>query len=207
MLSISSIAEQLNVNVHFWGRSSAVDSINDDYCIFIDNRLNEREQWQEFCHQMYHYFSDETSYNQLNDDYGESKVDYFMCHFCVTTFMQLEIKVGTAYVDQDFVVATKSGTIVLPTNIARAYRLISNKLEIKHIRFHNLRHTHASLLFKQNVHPKIVQERLGHSSIETTLGTYSHMLPNMQESAAQKSDEKFDEKGKNSDMTNWHFSH
>ena len=95
------------------------------------------------------------------------------------------------YDDQDFVVATKLGTFVLPSNIARAFRLIRNKLDIKQIRFHDLRHTHASLLFKQNVHPKIVQERLGHSSIETTLDTYSHMLPNMQETAAQKLDEMF----------------
>lgn len=97
------------------------------------------------------------------------------------------------YDDQNFVVATKLGTFVLPSNIARAYRLIRNKLDIKQIRFHDLRHTHASLLFKQNVHPKIVQERLGHSSIETTLDTYSHMLPNMQETAAQKLDEMFGE--------------
>lgn len=102
-----------------------------------------------------------------------------------------KMKYRKDYDDQGFVVATKQGTFVLPHNISRAFRLIRNKLELKQIRFHDMRHTHASLLFKENVHPKIVQERLGHSSIETTLDTYSHMLPNMQESAAQKLDEMF----------------
>lgn len=113
-----------------------------------------------------------------------------------------KMKFRKDYDDQDFVVATKTGTFVLPTNIARAFRLIRNKLDVKQIRFHDLRHTHASLLLKQNVHPKIVQERLGHSSIETTLDTYSHMLPNMQESVAHKLDEMFNEKDENnSDVT------
>lgn len=105
---------------------------------------------------------------------------------------EIKLKIGEGYDNQDFVVATKVGTFVLPTNLGRAFRLICNKLEIPKIRFHDLRHTHASLLFSQNIHPKIVQERLGHSSIEITLDTYSHMLPNMQESAAQKLDEMFE---------------
>lgn len=102
-----------------------------------------------------------------------------------------KLKTGEDYDDQGFVVATALGTFVLPTNIGRTFRLLIAKLEVKKIRFHDLRHTHASLLFKQNVHPKIVQERLGHSTIQITLDTYSHMLPNMQEAAAQKLDEIF----------------
>ena len=57
------------------------------------------------------------------------------------------------------------------------------------IRFHNLRHTAATLLLQQGVHPKIVQERLGHADISMTLNTYSHVLPSMQEDAALKMDE------------------
>lgn len=53
-----------------------------------------------------------------------------------------------------------------------------------HIRFHDLRHTHATMLLEQGVHPTIVSERLGHSSIGITLDTCSHVLPNMQETAA-----------------------
>lgn len=110
---------------------------------------------------------------------------------------RIKMRVGRDYSDQGFVVATKTGSFVLPTNLSRSFRTIRNKLDIKQIRFHDLRHTHASLLFKENIHPKIVQERLGHSSIETTLDTYSHMLPNMQKTAAKKLDEMF---GKNIDF-------
>lgn len=52
------------------------------------------------------------------------------------------------------------------------------------MRFHDLRHSAATLLLAQGVHPKIVQELLGHSNISLTLGTYSHVLPNLQAEAA-----------------------
>ncbi len=53
------------------------------------------------------------------------------------------------------------------------------------IRFHDLRHTSASLLLQQGVHPKVVQERLGHASIAMTLDIYSHIVPGMQEEAVR----------------------
>ncbi len=54
---------------------------------------------------------------------------------------------------------------------------------------HDARHSHASLMLKQGVHPKIVQERLGHASIQVTLDTYSHVAPGLQQAAANKFDE------------------
>jgi integrase len=57
---------------------------------------------------------------------------------------------------------------------------------IPSIRFHDLRHTAATLLLLQGVHPKVVSERLGHASVEITLNTYSHVLPTMQKEAAEK---------------------
>jgi len=56
------------------------------------------------------------------------------------------------------------------------------------VRFHELRHTHATLLLRQAVHPKIVSERLGHSTTGITLATYSHVMPGMQDEAAQRLD-------------------
>ena len=53
------------------------------------------------------------------------------------------------------------------------------------------RHSHASLMLKQGVHPKIVQERLGHASIQITLDTYSHIAPGLQQAAAKRFDEAF----------------
>jgi len=54
------------------------------------------------------------------------------------------------------------------------------------IRFHDLRHTHATLLLRQDIYVKVVSERLGHSSVGITLDTYSHVLPDMQEEATAK---------------------
>ena len=59
---------------------------------------------------------------------------------------------------------------------------------LHHIRIHDLRHTHATLLLKAGVHPKIVSERLGHASVAVTLDLYSHVLPGLQEAAAEKFD-------------------
>jgi integrase len=58
--------------------------------------------------------------------------------------------------------------------------------DLPDIRFHDPRHTAATLMLQQGIHPKVVQERLGHSQISLTLDTYSHVLPNMQEEAAEK---------------------
>jgi integrase len=60
------------------------------------------------------------------------------------------------------------------------------------VRFHDLRHGHATLMLLQGVHPKVVSERLGHASVAITLDLYSHVLPSMQSSAAQAFDELFD---------------
>ena len=56
----------------------------------------------------------------------------------------------------------------------------------KSIRLHDLRHTYATLLLAAGEHPKIVSEALGHASIQLTLDTYSHVLPDMQQSAVDK---------------------
>jgi integrase len=75
-----------------------------------------------------------------------------------------------------------------PNTITNAWRFLAIKAGVKVIRLHDARHTHASLMLKQGIHPKIVQERLGHSSIEMTLDIYSHVTPGLQEAAAQKFD-------------------
>jgi integrase len=56
------------------------------------------------------------------------------------------------------------------------------------VRLHGLRHNHASHLLAANIHPKIVQERLGHSGIAIAMDIYSHVMPNMQAEAAAKVD-------------------
>lgn len=71
-----------------------------------------------------------------------------------------------------------------PNMISKAWQRACKKAGVRVIRFHDARHTHATILLQQGIHPKIVQERLGHYSIQITLDTYSHVVPGMQESAA-----------------------
>ena len=68
------------------------------------------------------------------------------------------------------------------------------KSGLKHFRPHDGRHTHASIMLKQGIHPKIVQERLGHATISTTLDLYSHVTPGLQAAAARYFDEVFSPK-------------
>jgi integrase len=68
------------------------------------------------------------------------------------------------------------------------FKPLLKRAALPNIRFHDLRHTSATLLLLQGVHPKVVQERLGHSQISVTLDTYSHVLPTIQHEAAGKLD-------------------
>jgi integrase len=69
------------------------------------------------------------------------------------------------------------------------FKPLLKRAGLPQIRFHDLRHTCATLLLSQNVNPKVVSEMLGHATIAITLDTYSHVLPNMQESAAAAMEE------------------
>ncbi|MFO7773513.1 MAG: site-specific integrase [Dehalococcoidia bacterium] len=88
----------------------------------------------------------------------------------------------------DLVFSTPEGKPLRPNTITRAWSTLATRAGVKTIRLHDARHTHASLMLKQGVHPKIVQERLGHASIQMTLDTYSHVTPGLQEAAAEAFD-------------------
>ncbi len=76
---------------------------------------------------------------------------------------------------------------ILPCNLIRHYQSVLEEANLPTIRFHDFsRHTHATLLLAAGVHPKVVQERLGHSQISLTLDTDSHVIPSLQEEAAEK---------------------
>lgn len=95
-------------------------------------------------------------------------------------------KLGKAYCDKCLIFANEFGGVINPSNLQRHYKKMLTRAGLPEIRFHDLRHTHATLMLEQGVHPKIVQERLGHNSIQITLDTYSHALPNLQAEAADK---------------------
>ena len=92
---------------------------------------------------------------------------------------------GRRYANHDLVFCQPNGKPLHGHNITqRDFREVIKQAKVPHIRFHDLRHCSATLLLRQGVHPKVVQERLGHSGIAITMDTYSHVLPGMQEDAA-----------------------
>ena len=92
--------------------------------------------------------------------------------------------VGMELKDDDLVFRDLEGRPLRPDTVTHAWIKLVRRMGLRGIRLHDARHTHASLMLKQGVHPKIVQERLGHASIQLTLDTYSHVVPGLQEAAA-----------------------
>ena len=91
--------------------------------------------------------------------------------------------------DNDLVFSHHDGSPLLPNSVTHAWIKLVRRCGLKGIRFHDARHTHASLMLKHGIHPKIVQERLGHASIQITLDTYSHVAPGLQQAAANRFDD------------------
>lgn len=90
--------------------------------------------------------------------------------------------------DVDWLVCSMpDGRPLRPRGITKAFAQLARSLGVT-ATFHTLRHTHATLLLQSGIHPKVAQERLGHSSISTTIDLYSHVTPTMQEDAAQRID-------------------
>jgi integrase len=96
---------------------------------------------------------------------------------------------GERWQEDDLIFTSTIGTPLDLRNVYREYKEILKQGGLPDLRFHDLRHTAATLMLQQGIHPKVVQERLGHSQISLTLDTYSHVLPSMQEDAAQKLDD------------------
>lgn len=83
-----------------------------------------------------------------------------------------------------FVFCDNAGKPLIGARVSRSFKEAVKKPEVPQITFHELRHTHATLLLIAGVSPKVVQERLGHSNVSITLQTYSHVLPSLQADAA-----------------------
>ena len=97
-----------------------------------------------------------------------------------------KIKAGSLYEDNDFVFCTELGKPIEPRNFTRKFYKLAKKAGLQDINLHALRHTYATRLLEMNEHPKVVQELLGHSSITVTLDIYSHVMPEIKKSAANK---------------------
>jgi integrase len=95
-----------------------------------------------------------------------------------------KLLLGEAYQKTNLVFCNADGTKISPPQVTRRFQRILEEAGLPKVRLHDLRHTHASLLLARGTHPKVVQERLGHSSITITLDLYSHMTPGLDEAAA-----------------------
>ncbi len=102
---------------------------------------------------------------------------------------------GADYQSHDLVICLENGRAWDLSNFSNEFRRTMDDLGFKGVRFHDLRHTHATLLLTAGTHPKIVSERLGHATVHMTLDTYSHVLPQMQKEAAGRIDDLFQNKG------------
>ena len=97
-------------------------------------------------------------------------------------------KAEPGFQDLGYVIHKKNGDPYRPDAITKKWERFLEKHSLPHIRLHDLRHTHATLLIQSGVSPKVVQERLGHADINITLNTYTHVMPEMAQEAADKID-------------------
>ncbi|WP_374712963.1 tyrosine-type recombinase/integrase [Symbiobacterium terraclitae] len=104
---------------------------------------------------------------------------------------QLEERIakGGDYEDQGLVFAQSDGRPWNPSHVTQHWAVVLERAGLPHVRLHDLRHTHATLLLEAGVHPKVVSERLGHSTTTLTLDVYSHVMPSMQREAAAAIDD------------------
>jgi integrase len=99
------------------------------------------------------------------------------------------LRLGVRLSDATFVYTRQDGAPMQPRSLSQMWSAIGTTLP--RIRFHDLRHAHATHMLAAGIHPKVASERLGHSRVGITLDLYSHVLPGMQEDAAARVDEAF----------------
>jgi integrase len=105
---------------------------------------------------------------------------------------QERLALGPLWQDHGLVCPREDGSPWNPDILSQMFaKWMSRQANIPRVRFHDLRHTHATLLLSEGENPKVVSERLGHSGVGITLDVYSHVLPNMQDGAARKVDQAF----------------
>jgi integrase len=93
---------------------------------------------------------------------------------------------GDRYEDRGLLFTRSTSGPINPSNLRqKSFARLLEKASLPHIRFHDLRHTCATLLLVQGTHPKYVQELLGHATVAITLDTYSHVIPGMSDHTAR----------------------
>jgi integrase len=108
-----------------------------------------------------------------------------------TRQQEARVKAGPQWQEKELVFCNLHGGYIQPTMLHEDFKRILKEASLPNMRFHDLRHSAATLLLGMGVNPKIVQELLGHSSISMTMDIYSHVLPSMQQEAMGKLDDLF----------------
>jgi integrase len=101
------------------------------------------------------------------------------------------LALGPAWADSGLVFTSTVGTVIEPRNLNRLFDELITKAGVRRIRFHDLRHTCASLLLAQNVAARVVMKILGHSQLAITTDLYSHVMPTALREAADAMDRVF----------------
>lgn len=96
-----------------------------------------------------------------------------------------QLDYGDLWTNTGYVFTQPDGIPVVPDRVTQDFARLVREAGLPHLTLHGLRHAHATLMLTSGVHLKIVSERLGHSNIAITADTYSHVLPGMQEAAAE----------------------
>src|SRR2546421_3878535 len=105
--------------------------------------------------------------------------------------LEARLQAGEAWIDRDLVFCNAWGDYFPFSTLDDWFHVLLKEAGLPRIRFHDLRHSAATLLLTMGVHPKVVQELLGHSQIRMTLDTYSHVLPSMQQEAMNRLNDMF----------------
>ena len=103
-----------------------------------------------------------------------------------TSQMEQRLAAGPVWQQTKFVLTTGDGSSLDPERVSNAFTAIRKSAGLPPVPLHDLRHTHATIMIKQGEHVKMVSERLGHANVQTTLELYTHVLPGMQEEAAER---------------------
>jgi integrase len=117
---------------------------------------------------------------------SETMIEELRAHRLAQT--QELLRLGVRISDDTFVVAQVDGSPLQPRSITHEWVRLICRTALPRVRFHDLRHAHATHLLASGVHPKVASERLGHSKVGITLDLYSHVLPGMQADAASRVD-------------------
>jgi integrase len=102
------------------------------------------------------------------------------------TQLQERMALGEAWVDNGLVFTRPDGNWIHPDLLSKRFNLLVRRSNLPRIRLHDLRHTHATHALEAGIHPKVVSERLGHATVAFTLDRYSHAIPALEESAAER---------------------